>query len=506
MIARVFAGRPEGLTRDDVLDNVTLYWLTNTAISSARLYWDTAQISTGGGFFDVRGVKIPVAVSAFPDEIYTAPRELGGEGLSQADPLQQARQGRPLRGVGTAAALRRGDARVVQVASQFGVSGQRVRRSVRAAALNDDGLALMPESESCRSRRPRLPAAPGSREKENDMPATPDALAAATVAWRGRPSRYIATKQKGMIAPDAERAMTHAIKAGDRNRLQSATMLSQPNGVTAVIEDAPASLLSARKASVPQTISEVERSLSERQDRDSREVASFVSAQRLSCCAAHRHWSFSDGLHHQHQQPGRHRWCRRQVIERQNETPEFANIQVGASTDGSALGYVLADHIRQSAAEPDGSGIRSGISGDHGGHRGDEQVKVVVFDSAVEGFFLNHSDFLAKLEDLTSIPQGPTGLEAWPDILVRLTRAPVVTIALIRGRATGNGSELALACDMSFASREKALLSQWEVGVGMVAGGGPMARLPRLMGRHAPWKCCSGPTTSGASWRRPMAT
>ena len=114
----------------------------------------------------------------------------------------------------------------------------------------------------------------------------------------------------------------------------------------------------------------------------------------------------------------------------------------------------------------------------------DHELRVVVFDSAVEGFFLNHSDFNAKLEDLTSIPQGPTGLEAWPDILVRLTHAPVVSIALIRGRATGNGSEIALACDMSFASREKAVLSQWEVGVGLVAGGGPMARLPRLMGRN----------------------
>jgi enoyl-CoA hydratase/carnithine racemase len=113
----------------------------------------------------------------------------------------------------------------------------------------------------------------------------------------------------------------------------------------------------------------------------------------------------------------------------------------------------------------------------------DEKVRVVVFESAVDGFFLNHSDFLAKLEDLTSIPQGPTGLEAWPDILVRLTRVPAVSIAKIRGRATGNGSELALASDMSFASREKAILSQWEVGVGMVAGGGPMARMPRLMGR-----------------------
>jgi enoyl-CoA hydratase/carnithine racemase len=113
----------------------------------------------------------------------------------------------------------------------------------------------------------------------------------------------------------------------------------------------------------------------------------------------------------------------------------------------------------------------------------DEHVRVVVFDSAVEGFFLNHSDFTVKLEELTSLPQGPTGLEAWPDILVRLTRAPVVTISKIRGRATGNGSEIALASDMTFASREKALLSQWEVGVGMVAGGGPMARLPRQIGR-----------------------
>src|ERR1700737_2208935 len=96
----------------------------------------------------------------------------------------------------------------------------------------------------------------------------------------------------------------------------------------------------------------------------------------------------------------------------------------------------------------------------------DDRVKVAVFESAVDGFFLNHSDFLANFEDLTSIPQGPTGLEAWPDVLVRLTRAPFVSIALIRGRAPENGSELALPCDMSFESREKALFSQWEVGVG----------------------------------------
>ena len=113
----------------------------------------------------------------------------------------------------------------------------------------------------------------------------------------------------------------------------------------------------------------------------------------------------------------------------------------------------------------------------------DQDVKVLVFESAVEGFFLNHSDFFADLKDLTSMPQGPTGLEAWPDILVRITRMPVASIALIRGRATGNGSEIALVCDMSFASREKSVFSQWEVGVGLVAGGGPMARLPRLIGR-----------------------
>src|SRR3954454_953459 len=97
----------------------------------------------------------------------------------------------------------------------------------------------------------------------------------------------------------------------------------------------------------------------------------------------------------------------------------------------------------------------------------DDQVKVVVFESAVDDFFLNHSDFLANFEDLTSMPQGPTGLDAWPDVLVRLTRAPFVSIALIGGRATGRGSELALARDMSSATREKALFWQWEVGVGL---------------------------------------
>ena len=69
LIARAFAGQPGGLSRDDVLDNITHYWLTNTGVSSARLYWESKL-----AFFDVKGVEIPVGVSVFPDELYPAPR------------------------------------------------------------------------------------------------------------------------------------------------------------------------------------------------------------------------------------------------------------------------------------------------------------------------------------------------------------------------------------------------------------------------------------------------
>jgi enoyl-CoA hydratase/carnithine racemase len=113
----------------------------------------------------------------------------------------------------------------------------------------------------------------------------------------------------------------------------------------------------------------------------------------------------------------------------------------------------------------------------------DPMVKVVVFDSAVPGFFLTHYDFVPEMAETTGLAPGPTGMHPLPNMLVRLSRAPVVSIVSIRGRATGVGSELALASDMRFASREKALLSQWEVGAALVPGGGPMARLPRLMGR-----------------------
>ncbi|MGZ8312867.1 MAG: epoxide hydrolase family protein [Allosphingosinicella sp.] len=82
MIARTFDGQPEGLTRDDVLDNITITWLTNTAISGARLYWEALPPSSPGfgvghsnvRFFEPFGVRVPIAVSAFPDELYQAPR------------------------------------------------------------------------------------------------------------------------------------------------------------------------------------------------------------------------------------------------------------------------------------------------------------------------------------------------------------------------------------------------------------------------------------------------
>ncbi|MBX5161531.1 enoyl-CoA hydratase/isomerase family protein [Rhizobium sp. NZLR8] len=113
----------------------------------------------------------------------------------------------------------------------------------------------------------------------------------------------------------------------------------------------------------------------------------------------------------------------------------------------------------------------------------DPNLRVVVFDSDVPGFFLTHYNITPPLAESTSLPSGPTGLHPLPDMLVRISKSPVVSIALIRGRATGVGSELALASDMRFASRQKAILSQWEVGAALVPGGGPMARLPRLMGR-----------------------
>ena len=113
----------------------------------------------------------------------------------------------------------------------------------------------------------------------------------------------------------------------------------------------------------------------------------------------------------------------------------------------------------------------------------DVDLNVVVFDSANSDFYLAHYDVEHDPGRTAALGVGPTGLHAWLDLLVRLSRARVVSIASIRGRARGAGSEFVLACDLRFASRENALLGQFEVGAGVVPGGGPMARLSRLVGR-----------------------
>jgi enoyl-CoA hydratase/carnithine racemase len=113
----------------------------------------------------------------------------------------------------------------------------------------------------------------------------------------------------------------------------------------------------------------------------------------------------------------------------------------------------------------------------------DPEVKVIVFASRNPDFFLAHYDVLADKARTASMDRGPTGMHPWLDFLIRLSRAPAVSIAAIRGRARGAGSEFALACDIRFASAEKAVLGQFEVGVGAVPGGNPMARLAGLMGR-----------------------
>lgn len=113
----------------------------------------------------------------------------------------------------------------------------------------------------------------------------------------------------------------------------------------------------------------------------------------------------------------------------------------------------------------------------------DPDVKVIVFASADPEFFLAHYDVLIDKARTAAMPKGPTGMHPWLDVLARLSRIPAVSIAAIRGRARGAGSEFALACDMRFASIEKAILGQFEVGVGAVPGANPMARLAHLLGR-----------------------
>ena len=112
----------------------------------------------------------------------------------------------------------------------------------------------------------------------------------------------------------------------------------------------------------------------------------------------------------------------------------------------------------------------------------DPDLTVVVFRSDKPGYFMAHWDFLADNARVAGMRPGPTGLHPYLDNFVRLSKLPVATISLIRGRARGAGSEFVLATDIRFAS-EQAVLGQFEVGVGAVPGGGPMARLGRLVGR-----------------------
>lgn len=111
----------------------------------------------------------------------------------------------------------------------------------------------------------------------------------------------------------------------------------------------------------------------------------------------------------------------------------------------------------------------------------DQHVRVVVFDSASPEYFIAHADILRAGEE----PAGPgTGLGAtWASVAVRIARLPVITIAAIRGLTRGFGADFATNCDMRFASREKAVFSQPEVGAGIIPGGGAFEWLPRLVGR-----------------------
>jgi enoyl-CoA hydratase/carnithine racemase len=113
----------------------------------------------------------------------------------------------------------------------------------------------------------------------------------------------------------------------------------------------------------------------------------------------------------------------------------------------------------------------------------DRQVAVVVFESANPEFFIAHFDVAADPEPLEVLPPAPTPFHRWANVLIRVSKSPAVTISAIRGRARAAGSELALATDIRLASRERAILGQFEVGFATIPGGGPSTRLPGIVGR-----------------------
>ena len=109
----------------------------------------------------------------------------------------------------------------------------------------------------------------------------------------------------------------------------------------------------------------------------------------------------------------------------------------------------------------------------------DPDIQVVVFDSATPHFFYNHFDLTADFP----APEGEDAVPVWTDLVLKLSKAPYITIAAIRGRTRGGGNELALALDLRYASREEAIFGQPEVGSGLLPGGGGTERLPRTIGR-----------------------
>src|SRR6476646_6498585 len=113
----------------------------------------------------------------------------------------------------------------------------------------------------------------------------------------------------------------------------------------------------------------------------------------------------------------------------------------------------------------------------------DDRLAVVVFDSADREYFLAHFDITADRAPYDALPAAPTPFHHWANVLIRLSKSRAVTISALRGRARGAGSEFALATDIRFASRERAILGQFEIGVGAAPGGGALNRLSSLVGR-----------------------
>jgi enoyl-CoA hydratase/carnithine racemase len=136
----------------------------------------------------------------------------------------------------------------------------------------------------------------------------------------------------------------------------------------------------------------------------------------------------------------------------------------------------------------------------------DNRVAVVVFDSADADFFLAHYDIATDRSAFNALPAARTPFHHWANLLIRLSRSRAVTISALRGRARGAGSEFVLATDIRFASRERAVLGQFEVGFAAVPGGGPSTRLPGMVGRGGHSKFCSVARTSTGISPSGMAT